>query len=76
MQQSIFMGVSFIAVSAFHLIPAILSGEIPARWPVKPLTRSGKPKQFWATISVFAATGFVGLVMLLWVTWSYFFNAH
>lgn len=66
MSQSVFIGAALIAVSAYHLIPAILTGEIPATWPVKPLTRSGKPKEFWVTFGAMVASGTIGAIMILW----------
>lgn len=59
-----FVGLGLMVVSAFHLIPAILTGTIPSRWPVRPLTRDGKPEQFKATFRVFLCTGFVGTMIL------------
>lgn len=76
MREGVFIGLALVGVSAFHLIPAVLVGEIPARWPVKPLTRDGKPEQFWMTFSVFSAAGLVGLVTLFWQSWHYFYVPH
>ena len=74
--QNVFLGVALIGVSALHLIPAMLTGEIPANWPIKPLTRSGKPQQFWITFSLFAAAAIVGTLLLLLAMLRSFFGPH
>ena len=65
MKQIIFVGLALIAVSAFHLIPAVRSGEIPSRWPVNPLTREAKPIQFRIAFGVFLAAGLAGLLIVM-----------
>ena len=69
MTQILFVGLGFMAVAAFHLIPALRTGEIPSRWPVYPLTREAKPVQYQITFSVFIAIGFIGAVITIWALW-------
>ena len=59
------LGVALLVVSGIHLVPALLWGWIPANWPVHPLTRAGKPEQFWATFTVFAIAALVGAALLV-----------
>ncbi|WP_133366413.1 hypothetical protein [Qipengyuania sediminis] len=54
-----------IGVSAYHVLPAVRHGFIPARWPVKPLTKNAKPREFNITLKVFYALGGLGLALLL-----------
>jgi len=74
LSQTIFLGVGLVIVSAIHLIPAILTGEIPANPPIKPLTRSGKPEEFWITFGVFTAAGITGTLILIWNVGHFYFG--
>lgn len=65
MTQTLFVGLGFMAVAAFHLVPALRTGEIPSRWPVYPLTREAKPVQYQVTFSVFLAVGLIGLIITI-----------
>lgn len=60
-----FVGLGLTAVAAFHLIPAITTGRIPSNWPVSPLTREAKPKEYRITFGVFALMGMIGIGLLL-----------
>lgn len=66
MRESVFVGVALIAVSALHLVSAALAGELPATWPVKPLTRCAQPRQFWATSAIFTLAGVTGAFLAIW----------
>jgi hypothetical protein len=65
MTSAEFTGLALLGVSAFHLIPAVLTGKIPSKWPVYPLTREAKPTEFRITFGVFLAAGMVGVAILL-----------
>ena len=54
-----------MGVAAFHLVPAVLTGEIPSKWPVYPLTREAKPEQYRITFGVFLAAGAVGVAVTI-----------
>lgn len=58
------LGVALIVVSLYHLIPAIGTGEIPARWPVAPLRKDNKPKEYQITFVVFSAALAAGAILL------------
>jgi hypothetical protein len=53
-----------MAVSAYHLIPAALSGEIPTT-SARRICRDTKPTEFWVTCLVFAGAAALGLGMVL-----------
>jgi hypothetical protein len=63
MTRSVFAGLALAAVGAFHLVPAIWAGTIPARWPFKPFRRSEKPQFYWIGVAASAAMVVLGLVI-------------
>lgn len=65
MSGGMFLGLALIGVSAFHLVPALLTGRIPSKWPVYPLTREAKPVEYRITFGVFLIAGAVGLGLML-----------
>jgi hypothetical protein len=42
-----------------------MTGAIPSRWPMKPVTPAGMPGEYRATVGVFAAAGVIGAGILL-----------
>ena len=65
MNQSVLIGLSLIAVAAFHLIPAYFTGEIPSRWPFYPLTRTSRPIRYRITIGTFVIGAVAGVCILV-----------
>lgn len=65
MSDGRFVGMGLIVVAAIHLVPAILTGTIPSNWPVRPLSRTEKPRQYLITFAVFSLAGFVGVALLI-----------
>ena len=59
-----FVGVGLIVVSLLHLIPAIATGEIPARWPYAPLTKETQPEHYKVTFAVFSIAAFAGAILV------------
>jgi hypothetical protein len=59
-----FVGIGLIAVSFLHLIPAITTGEIPARWPFAPLTKETQPQHYKVTFAVFSLAAAAGAILL------------
>jgi hypothetical protein len=56
-----FVGLGLIVVGLFHVLPGLVVGEIPARWPVSPLRRDNKPQEFAITLGVFIAAIILGI---------------
>lgn len=59
-----FVGIGLVAVGLFHIIPALVTGEIPARWPVAPLRKDNKPSEYNITFGVFAAAAIFGGILI------------
>jgi hypothetical protein len=58
-----FAGLALAAVGAFHLVPAVRAGTIPARWPVKPFRRSENPEAYWIGVAASAAMVTLGVII-------------
>jgi hypothetical protein len=65
MTQVEFAGLGLVSVAAYHLIPAVMTGAIPTRWPFAPLRRNTKPDEFRITFGAFWIAGVIGLGLLL-----------
>ena len=59
-----FIGLGLIVVGLFHVIPALVTGKIPARWPIAPLRKDNKPDQYKTTFAVFV-TAIIGGAILV-----------
>jgi len=59
------LGIALIVVSLYHLVPAITTGEIPARWPFAPLTKETRPQHYKITFAVFSIAAVAGVILLI-----------
>ena len=59
------LGIALIVVSLFHLIPAITTGEIPARWPFARLTKETQPRHYKITVAVLSIAAVAGAILLI-----------
>ncbi|WP_114229091.1 MULTISPECIES: hypothetical protein [Sphingomonas] len=64
MNQQVFVGAALIGVSAFHLIPAWLTGKIPSNWPFDDLTDEAQTFHYRSTVAVFSCVGIAGVIIL------------
>ena len=64
MIESAKVGLDLIAFSAFALVPAAYSGEIPSNWPFRPLTRAKRPISYRLTVIVCTIQGLIGLMLV------------
>lgn len=61
-----FLGAMLIGFSAIHVIPAVLTGKMPQKWPTKPITREDNPIRFRFSLGIFASIGLIGVAMSFW----------
>jgi hypothetical protein len=60
-----FVGIALSLVGAFHLLPAIAFGCVPARWPFKPFRRTEDPQGYWLGVSISAAALLFGVGLVI-----------
>jgi hypothetical protein len=58
------IGMALLAVAAYHLIPAALTGEIPTT-SARRVSRDANPTEFWMACLVFAVAAALGFGMVL-----------
>ena len=47
------------------VLPSLVTGIVPTRWPKKPIHRHEKPRQFWTVVSIWSVAAAVALLLAL-----------